>query len=101
MDGGRILRAALATRLDYLRATFWAATTGKVIALTGIAVMLFWFESPRYLGALLFFFILMAGNSEYQAVRRRELEDAHWRAVLERIYGRPVIVPPAPPIIER
>jgi Zn-dependent protease len=101
MDGGRILRAILATRLTYLRATWWAATVGKVLALTGIAVMLFWFESPRYLGALLFFFILMAGNSEYQAVRRRELEDAHWRAVLERIYGRPVIVPPAPPIIER
>src|SRR5882724_9982488 len=32
MDGGRIFRALLATRLSYLRATFWAATVGKVLA---------------------------------------------------------------------
>ena len=33
MDGGRILRASLATRLPYLRATFIAATVGKILAL--------------------------------------------------------------------
>ncbi len=94
MDGGRILRAILAARLPYLKATFIAATLGKVLSLAGIAVMLFWFDSPRYLGALLFLFIYMAGNAEYRAVRRREQEDAAWRAMLVRLYARPPAEPP-------
>ena len=32
MDGGRILRALLALRWSYLKATFWASATGKVLA---------------------------------------------------------------------
>ena len=97
MDGGRILRALLATRLNYLKATFVAASIGKVLALTGILFMLFWFDTPHYLGALLFLFIFLAGDAEYKAVRRRELEDAEWRAMLLRLYG-----PRAePPVIGR
>jgi len=75
MDGGRIFRALLASRLSYLRATWWAAGVGKVLALAGMLLMFFWFE--HYLGALLFLFIFIAAGSEYKAVRRRELEDAH------------------------
>jgi len=92
MDGGRIFRAILATRLNYLRATWWAATVGKVLSLIGMLVMFFYFEF--YLGALLFLFIFLAGDTEYQALRRREMEDAHWRMVLARIYGPPSTVPP-------
>lgn len=92
MDGGRILRALLATRLTYLRATKWAAHIGKVLAVAGIGVMAFWLHST--LGALLFVFILMAGEAEYRAVKRREVEDAHWREMLERLYGQPRTVPP-------
>lgn len=92
MDGGRIFRAILATKLTYLRATSWAATVGKVLAVAGIFYMAFWKDS--LLGMLLFAFILMAGDAEYRAVKRRELEDAHWRAMLERLYGRPQQEPP-------
>jgi Zn-dependent protease len=95
MDGGRIFRAVLATRLPYLKATRWAATVGKVLSVAGILVMIFWLQS--FLGALLFGFIFMAGETEYRAVRRRELEDAHWREMLERLYGRPR---PEPPVID-
>lgn len=90
MDGGRIFRAILATKLNYLRATWWAATVGKVLSLAGMLLMFFWLE--HYLGALLFLFIFMAGDAEYQAVRRRELEDAHWREILARIYAPPPVL---------
>jgi Zn-dependent protease len=83
MDGGRILRAALATRLNYLRATWWAATTGKVICAIGFAVAAF--VEPMLM--LLFAFIYVVGELEYRAVRRREIDDAHVRAVLARLYA--------------
>ncbi len=83
MDGGRIFRALLATRWPYLRATYWAATVGKVLALTGALVAIWHYDS--YLTAALFGFILLAGEAEYQAVRRREAEDAAWRAMLTEL----------------
>jgi Zn-dependent protease len=87
MDGGRILRALLASRLPYLQATFWAATVGKVLAVIAgvIAALVF----HNYLTAFLFAFIYMAGDAEYRAVRRRDLEDAHWRAMAARLYSVP------------
>jgi Zn-dependent protease len=97
MDGGRIFRAILATRLPYLRATFWAATLGKVLAVLGGLIALFIFKT--WLTAILFAFIFYAGEMEYRAVKRRELEDAHWRAVLARIHV-PVAPPPDdPPVL--
>ena len=85
MDGGRIFRALLATRLPYLRATFWAATVGKVLALLAglIAALVY----HNFLTAFLFGFIYLAGEAEYRAIRRRELEDAHGRAMLSRQYA--------------
>ena len=87
MDGGRILRALLATRLTYLRATYWAATIGKVLAVIAglIAALVF----HNYLTAFLFAFIYAAGEAEYRAVLRRDLEDAHWRAMASQLYPRP------------
>lgn len=85
MDGGRILRALLAWRMPYLRATRIAAGLGKLVCLVGLAVAL-WYN--LWLLAVLFVFIFFAGESEYRAVQRRELEDAHWRTVLERVYGQ-------------
>ncbi|MCX6955379.1 MAG: site-2 protease family protein [Verrucomicrobia bacterium] len=116
MDGGRILRALFATRLPYLRATFWAATIGKVIAalavigaLTGrwwhladspihlVARLARWLhlsESPFPMVAVLFSFIFIAGEIEYRVVKRRERDDAHWRVSLARLHAP---IPPPPP----
>lgn len=97
MDGGRIFRALLATSLPYLRATHLAATVGKILAGTAIVVALY-FEA--YLLAVLFTFIILAGELELRAVRRSEVEDAHWRAYLARLYQ---LEPSAedPPLLHR
>jgi Zn-dependent proteases len=85
MDGGRILRAALAIRQPYLRATYLAATIGKLVCLVGMGLAA-WFGT--WLVAVLFGFIFFAGEAEYRAVRRREIEDAQWREMLARYYAR-------------
>lgn len=92
MDGGRIFRALLATRLPYLRATFIAAAVGKFLAIVAglVAVLIY----DRLLTGLLFAFIFFAGEMEYRAVKRREVEDAHWRAMLARFRD------PSPPAEE-
>ena len=94
MDGGRIFRALLATKLPYLRATFWAATVGKILAVTAALVAILWLD--RYLTAVLFAFIFFAGEAEYRAVQRREVEDARWREMLARLdeESRPPEPPP-------
>ena len=81
LDGGRIFRAVLATRLPYLRATLLAATVAKVLALIVAVVCL---VNELWLPAALFTFIILAGELEYRAIRRREIEDAHWRTVSAR-----------------
>jgi Zn-dependent protease len=98
MDGGRILRALLATRLNYLRATFWAATIGKILTVIGAVVAIKVFEQP--LLAALFAFIFAVGELEYRAAKRREIEDAHMRETLARLHAfeqspfEPPILPP-------
>lgn len=92
MDGGRVLRALLAMRVPYLRATFLAALVGKVLALL-LAVGALWLEA--YLAAVLFLFIFVVGEAEYRAVKRAELEAAHWRDFWARVN-----LPPAPPAAE-
>jgi len=86
MDGGRILRAGLATRLPYVRATFWAATVGKVLAVAAAGASLYY---DLYLRAALFLFIFVAGELEYRTVQRRERDEAKWREALARLYRAP------------
>lgn len=81
MDGGRVLRALLAYRLSYLKATYLAALTGKIIAACGILAAL-WFH--LWMPALLLLFIFVVGEAEYRGVKRAEAEAQHWREFWER-----------------
>ncbi len=87
MDGGRILRALLALRLPYLRATYWATTVAKVVIVPGTLLMLY---LGQYFVAAIFIFIFFAGQAEYRAVRRREEDEALWRArVIQSLAATP------------
>lgn len=95
MDGGRIFRALLATRLPYLQATYWAATVGKTLAVVAALLAVVIWE--RWLMAALFGFIFFAADAEYRAARRREWEEARYREMLARHYAEmppPVDEPP-------
>ena len=68
MDGGRILRGILATRMPYALATRWAARIGKVFGgifvLTGIMT---WESQGGWWLAILGVFLYIGANSEEQA----------------------------------
>lgn len=107
MDGGRILRALLAWRMPYLKATLWAAKIGKVICILGfsfalLAPVLGIVDHSLWMLAALYAFIFFAGEMEYKFVKRREAEDAHWRAVLARAYAAHLPPPTEePPVLSR
>jgi Zn-dependent protease len=86
MDGGRILRALLAFRLPYLRATFWAVVISRVLTAIGIAISIYLHD---YLLTALFLFIMTAGNAEYVMLKRREAQEAQWREMAARHYASP------------
>lgn len=100
MDGGRILRAVLATRFSYLRATAVAAGIGQVLAIVmAVAALLLW---ERPLLAVLFVFIFFAAEAEYRTTKRREQDDAEWRMLLARAYALPKRPPvDEPPLLPR
>lgn len=101
MDGGRILRALLATRLPYLRATWWAATVGKSLAGLLAVLALAWWDRPLLF--ILFVFIFFAGDAEYRHVLRREQEAAYYAELARRLSALPPLdprdPPPEPPLI--
>jgi len=101
MDGGRILRALLATRLPYLRATWWAATVGKSLAGVLAVLALVWWDRPLLF--FLFIFIFLAADSEYRHVLRREQEAAYYAELARRMAAAPPVdprdLPPDPPLI--
>jgi Zn-dependent protease len=86
MDGGRILRALLAMRLPYVRATYWAVVVAKVVTVLGFAVTMY---LEMYLTAAICVMIFLFGEAEYRAVKRREIDEARLREALDRLYGRP------------
>jgi Zn-dependent protease len=96
MDGGRIFRALLAMKLPYLRATWWAVMVGRVLAVGFIGWALY---TNQVMLAVLFTFILFAGNNEYQVAFRQEQEEAYWRELARQAVVVPPDNPGEPPLI--
>lgn len=93
MDGGRVLRALLALRLDYLRATRIAVNVGRGLAvLLGIAGLTL-FQFPLVLIAI---FIYAGGGYERQMVEvKRALQGLQVRQAVTRELR---VVTPATPL---
>src|ERR671916_2693596 len=70
LDGGRILRALLATRLGAVRATDISSTLGQVFA---AAFFLIGLLGGNFFLALIAVFIFFGASGESQLVRQREL----------------------------
>ncbi|MCA9191040.1 MAG: site-2 protease family protein [Planctomycetales bacterium] len=71
MDGGRILRSLLATRLDYLRATEIAVRVGRWMAL--LLGIYGFFASPMLMFIALFVFL--AGTIEFYGARFQNMQN--------------------------
>jgi stage IV sporulation protein FB len=72
MDGGRVLRALLAMKLNYLKATKIAARTGQVLAVGFVIVGLGWNPMLIFIGLFVF------------TAARQELNDVIFREQIER-----------------
>jgi Zn-dependent protease len=68
MDGGRVLRALLATRLSRLRATEIAVSVGTVVA-GGFVVVGLW--APQYVLVAVAVVVWLLGQAELASVRAR------------------------------
>jgi Zn-dependent protease/CBS domain-containing protein len=68
MDGGRVLRAILASRLGLVRGTRVAATLGQMLAVAG---GLYGLTKPAPLLVLVAFFVFLGANAEAAAVETR------------------------------
>jgi Zn-dependent protease len=98
MDGGRILRALLAMKLPYLRATYWAALIGKILSAVFAAVAFLYLHWP--MAGILFIFIFFAGDAEYRVLLRREREAQYWAELAKRVSAaEKAAAPPEPPFI--
>lgn len=69
MDGGRVLRAVLAMRLDYLRATQIAARVGQFVAI-GFAIVGL---TSNWMLLLIAIFVYFGAQAEAASVRMQEL----------------------------
>ncbi len=68
MDGGRVLRALLASRMGLVRGTRAAATLGQILAVAG---GLYGLTRPAPFLVLIAFFIFLGASAEAQAVETR------------------------------
>jgi Zn-dependent protease len=70
MDGGRVLRAMLASGMDFVKATEVAVWVG--MAVSGVLALLAVFFLHNFMMVIVVGFAVLAGQMELQAIRRRE-----------------------------
>jgi Zn-dependent protease len=75
MDGGRVLRAVLAKRMNYVRATRIAATLGQAVAVIGGLAGVYLQE---WMWGLIALFIFYAAGQEASQVAARAAAAARW-----------------------
>jgi len=73
MDGGRVLRALLAFRMDYLKATEIAARVGKYLAWSSM-IAAFFVETGGVFLFILGLFVWFSGTQELWGARLREVQ---------------------------
>jgi Zn-dependent protease/predicted transcriptional regulator len=71
MDGGRVLRALLAMKMDYAKATRWAATVGKGMALVFAYYAIFHTATPMLI--VIAFFVWMGASAETEDAEQRSM----------------------------
>jgi Zn-dependent protease len=71
MDGGRVLRALLATKMDYIEATRKAVKVSKYAC---IGLFIYGFSGGNYMVCLISIFIYFAGKAELFSVEAQNLE---------------------------
>lgn len=69
MDGGRILRAFLAMRMDYSKATNIAASIGQTLAFVGALGALVWWKNPILMLVAIFVFFGAQNEAAYAQMR--------------------------------
>jgi Zn-dependent protease/CBS domain-containing protein len=79
MDGGRILRAALAERMDYTQATRRAVTIGQILAMLMILVGVVW---DAWLVLIGFFLFIGAQLEDRSAIFQSVLQSVHMEDVM-------------------
>lgn len=91
-DGGRILRALLASRLPYRTATYVAVALGSAVVVVA-GVLLLRAAGPRALVPLAIVVVLltMYGVAEVKSLRFREVQAAFHRFVAEHVERLPVL----------
>ena len=73
MDGGRVLRALLAMRMDYAKATRWAASVGRVMALVFAWYAIFVVSHPMLI--IIAFFVWIGAGEEAAAAEQKVMLD--------------------------
>ena len=86
MDGGRILRSLLSTRIGRKRATFWASLIGKIFS---IGFVLFAVVNGYLMLAIIGPFIYFLAGQEYQQVKLSEtLKETGLAVIVEKEFTK-------------